>query len=147
MFNLDEAITEWRRQARAEGIKSPELLDELESHLREDVEQRIQSGVNAEQALEAAIQQIGRAGDLKVEFDKLGIANEARRWKMAGVVYSIFAVWISMLPIYSWLTVPKLSGAFSMTDRMLVFTAVAATILSIPGWRWEREPGMQALTR
>jgi hypothetical protein len=37
MFNLDSAIIEWRRKIISAGIKSPDLLDELESHLREDV--------------------------------------------------------------------------------------------------------------
>ena len=39
MFNLDQSITEWRRQMLAAGIKTPALLDELESHLRDDVRQ------------------------------------------------------------------------------------------------------------
>ena len=56
MFNLDEAIAEWRRKMDAGGVKAPVPLDELESHLREDLEQRMQSGANAEQAFEAAVQ-------------------------------------------------------------------------------------------
>jgi hypothetical protein len=37
MFNLDQAIEQWRRQLAVSGIRSLETLDELESHLREDV--------------------------------------------------------------------------------------------------------------
>jgi len=37
MFDLDQAISEWRRQMAAGGIKLPDALDELESHLREEV--------------------------------------------------------------------------------------------------------------
>ena len=46
MFNLDQAIVEWRRQMAAGGIRSPEVLDELESHLRDDVEQQMRLGLD-----------------------------------------------------------------------------------------------------
>jgi hypothetical protein len=47
MFNLDQAIADWRRQMLAAGIKTPVPLEELEIHLREDVEQQMQSGLRA----------------------------------------------------------------------------------------------------
>ena len=50
MFDLEKAIAEWRQQLAAGGVKAPELLDELESHLREDVEEQLHSGFNGEQA-------------------------------------------------------------------------------------------------
>ena len=61
MFSLDQAIAEWRRDLAAGGIKSPELLDEMESHLRDDVEHQIRSGTTAGEAWLAAI---GRLGDV-----------------------------------------------------------------------------------
>jgi hypothetical protein len=39
MFNLEQAIATWRRQMLAAGLKSPVPLEELESHLREEMEQ------------------------------------------------------------------------------------------------------------
>jgi len=41
MFNLEQAILDWRRQMAASGIKAPDVLDELESHLRDDVEAHV----------------------------------------------------------------------------------------------------------
>lgn len=70
MFNLDQAIAEWRRQMAAAGIRTPEALKELETHLRDDVEHRIRSGVSAEQAFDSAVQQLGSANTLKAEFAK-----------------------------------------------------------------------------
>jgi hypothetical protein len=70
MFNLEQSIAEWRRQMRADGIKTPVPLDELENHLREDVEQQMRSGSSAQQGFEIAVRQIGRAGELKNEFKK-----------------------------------------------------------------------------
>jgi hypothetical protein len=59
MFDLEQAISEWRRQMLAAGIKSPVPLEELESHLREEIERQIQSGADGQKALEMASQQIG----------------------------------------------------------------------------------------
>jgi hypothetical protein len=48
------------------------VLNELESHLRDDVEHQTRSGAAAEQAFEAAARRIGHAGVLKHEFAKVG---------------------------------------------------------------------------
>ncbi|HEX4265160.1 MAG TPA: hypothetical protein VH597_12540 [Verrucomicrobiae bacterium] len=50
VFNLDPAITEWRRKMAAGGIKSPAVVDELESHLHEDVEQQMRAGTSARES-------------------------------------------------------------------------------------------------
>jgi leader peptidase (prepilin peptidase)/N-methyltransferase len=89
MFDLDEAIAEWRKQMLAAGIKTPVPLEELESHLRDDVEQQVQSGIDAQQAFEAAVLQIGNAGTLKREFTKVGETKEVLQrkvvWALIGV--------------------------------------------------------------
>ena len=78
MFNLNEEIAEWRRQMLAAGIKTPVPLNELESHLRDDVEQQMRSGLSAQQAFEAAVQGIGQAAVLECEFDKVGGTKQAQ---------------------------------------------------------------------
>jgi hypothetical protein len=78
MFNLDHAIAEWRRQMLAAGIKTPVPLNELENHLRDDVEQQMRSGSSAQQAFQAAVQGIGQAAVLECEFDKVGGMKRAQ---------------------------------------------------------------------
>jgi hypothetical protein len=75
MFELDQAIAEWRRQMAADGLKAPALLDELESHLRDDVERQLQSGAGMEPAFRAAVSRLGPAGALTNEFSKIGEMN------------------------------------------------------------------------
>ncbi len=77
MFELDQAIADWRRTMAADGLKSPALLDELESHLRDDVERHAKSGAAAEKSFHAAVRQLGEPGALKTEFSKIGEANGA----------------------------------------------------------------------
>jgi hypothetical protein len=72
MFNLEEKIAEWRRGMHTAGVKNPEVLDELESHLREDIERKARSGSEIEAAFQMVVEQTGRADVLKEEFVKAG---------------------------------------------------------------------------
>src|SRR5687768_13036549 len=97
MFNLDQAIAEWRRQMAVAGVKDPETLDELESHLRDDVERQLRSGLSERQAFEEAVRRIGQAAALKGEFEKTRPSENSRKLKLllkgiVGVVLAGFVV-------------------------------------------------------
>lgn len=70
MFNLNQAIAAWRGQMAADGIISGEVLDELESHLRDDVEEQVRGGADAEEAFDSAVRRMGPAATLRNEFAK-----------------------------------------------------------------------------
>ena len=70
MFNLDQAIEGWRQQMVRGGVDHPEALDELESHLRDEMETQVRGGANAQVAFNAAVERIGHAANLKHEFAK-----------------------------------------------------------------------------
>jgi hypothetical protein len=76
MFNLDQAIEEWRRQMVVDGLTANAALDELESHLQDDVERQVQSGVVAEQAFRTAVSRLGQSVALTHEFAKIGETSE-----------------------------------------------------------------------
>jgi len=130
MFDLNEAIAEWRRQMRAAGIRTPMPLDELESHLRDDLDRLIQSGSSPAQAFEAAVQRMGQSRMLKAEFEKIGGLREARHGKVIGIACCTFAGLFSLLLAPRFLTIHELSTA----QRMWGLTAVALTVLSIASW-------------
>jgi hypothetical protein len=90
MFDLEPAIANWRQQMLAAGIRTPELLDELELHLREAIAHRHAEGVSEADAFAAAVAQIGPAATLKTEFRKI----EAAAWNrpLALAAWSLFAV-------------------------------------------------------
>ena len=71
MFNLDQAIFEWRRKMISAGIKSSDVLDELEGHLREDIEWQMRQGTAEERAFREAVQRVGAAENLNREFAKV----------------------------------------------------------------------------
>jgi hypothetical protein len=70
MFDLEQSIAEWRRQMLAAGIKTPVPLEELEIHLREEIERQMKSGLSGQDAFEISIRQIGQPKRLNNEFEK-----------------------------------------------------------------------------
>jgi hypothetical protein len=72
MFVLEQSIAEWRKQMLAAGIQTPVPLEELESHLREAIEEQMHFGVIAQQAFETTVRQIGRGEMLQPEFARAG---------------------------------------------------------------------------
>src|SRR4051812_43917621 len=138
MFNLENAISEWRKQMSAGGVKTPAPLDELESHLREDVEQQMRLGLTGQQAFESAVQRIGHVTALRSEFAKV---NEVSREKRKFI--SLFFV-ASALP-YSWAgTFALLHIEMPLNERILGFGAVIITALLICSWPflWKFLPGI-----
>jgi len=69
MLDLERELAEWRREITAAGLNTPDIIRELESHLREDIEQQMKSGVSGPEAFQAAVQRIGQPSILKREFD------------------------------------------------------------------------------
>jgi hypothetical protein len=55
----------------AAGIKSPVPLEELEIHLRDEIEQQTKSGLSETEAFKTAIQKIGQAHVVQNEFKKV----------------------------------------------------------------------------
>lgn len=71
MRDLESQIASWRREMKVSGIGSREVLDELEGHLRDDIERRMQSGVEAQRAFELAAESMGQPRMLRSEFQKI----------------------------------------------------------------------------
>jgi hypothetical protein len=127
MFNLDQAMTEWRRQMSAGGIKAPSVLDELESHVREDVERQMRSGTNVENAFEAAVRKIGPASALKNEFKKSTAAAVAEKLMIAvAVLFVAFGIFLSSVTVVFCYLTPG--------ERFVGLTAMSLTIVTACGW-------------
>jgi hypothetical protein len=101
MFDLENSIADWRQQMLAAGIKTPVPLEELESHLREEIEQQMKSGLSEREIFNSAVQNIGQAGLLKTEFKKaggfiswLGENKSARINRIFGALWLAFCSWV-----------------------------------------------------
>ena len=78
MFNLETAINNWRQRMLAAGIQSPAPLAELESHLREEIEQQVHAGLGEAAAFQSALQKFGAAPEVRAEFAKIVEPGTAR---------------------------------------------------------------------
>jgi len=132
MFNLDQAIAEWRRQMIAGKIKSAEVLDELESHVREDAERKIRSGMNPPQAFEASVRAIGRGDTLKAEFAKVEGFTEARAGKLIGIALSVLTTGFALMATPAFFTIREMT----LGQRLVGLAAVAAIFFAIMSWRF-----------
>ena len=96
MFNLEQSIADWRQQMLAAGIQSPEPLEELESHLREEISGQIKSGLNQQKAFDSATQKIGQPGLLKTEFKQVsGFYNFPAKSKILRTNQILGLLWLA----------------------------------------------------
>src|SRR5262249_16628667 len=119
-------------QMTAGGIKTSTVLDELESHLREDVERQMKSGATAEQAFQEAVERIGQSSLLKAEFAKLGGFREARQGKLIGIALCVLDAAFSLMWAPRFLTIHEMA----IGQRILGLGAFAVTFLSVLSWRF-----------
>lgn len=133
MFNLQESIANWRQQMAAAGIKSPTTLDELESHLREEMEKLAHSGILSEaEAFKIAKDRIGQSDLLAAEFSKISGWREERLLKLVGIGCGAFALLVSLWAAPHMLFAPQMSP----TLRLSGWAAVTLTLFSVASWRF-----------
>ena len=136
MFNLEQSIAEWRKQMLVAGIKSPVPLEELEIHLREEIERQIKSGMEVQQAFEMTVSQMGQAKELKTEFAKgrrlkslLETELIKKKWDLKWGPVLHFVIFTAVLILFSSLVLLK-QGAFSEMTSLGRTSCLAAVILS-----------------
>ncbi|HEY2081483.1 MAG TPA: permease prefix domain 1-containing protein, partial [Verrucomicrobiae bacterium] len=143
MFNLDQSIAEWRRQMAVGGIKSRDVLDELESHLREDVEQQVASGATAKQAFCEAVTRMGSAEEVRGEFAKMVTPPVPFSPKLLRACCAGMALFVFLIETWTLL-------AFEMTlaERVLGMTfvlLVAGYIGALPYLNRALFPGVRGM--
>ena len=86
MFDLKQSITDWRRQMLAAGIKTPVPLEELESHLHEEIGRLVKSGLDEQSAFNTSVEKIGPMQAIRNEFEKVeeesARARQGRHWRI-----------------------------------------------------------------
>jgi len=134
MFNLEQAILEWRRQMLAAGVKTPVPLEELEIHLREDIEQRTKSGSDEQTAFTAAVQKIGSGCTLRNEFQKLEPARGSRRQYFFLEIMFLAGTLLIPLVVGSQAFFFKDGGFSDMTFGQQISILTAAVTFSLLAW-------------
>jgi len=97
MFNLEQSILKWRQGMLAAGIKTPVPLEELEGHLREEIEAQVQLGRSEPAAFAAAVASVGGAPGVRAEFAKIAEPGTAREEIFMGIVLVVAAI---LIPVF-----------------------------------------------
>ncbi len=134
MNNFEPNIADWRRQLMAAGIKSAEVLDELESHLRDDIERRARSGADASQLFQRAVAQIGQPQSLKAEFDQIKERKYMKRGMM--IVLGIVGVMVGMALVMPAVAQYRQVGAMQHEEPWLFLIGSLMTLAGcVAGFR------------
>jgi hypothetical protein len=128
MFNLDQSINEWRRQMAGNGIGTPKVLDELESHLRDDIQRQTRAGESVENAFALAAKRIGDAGTLKAEFVRAG--------RMRGAMEKLMiAVCVVMVGFITLLSAAGVVLCYTnLSDRIMASVAIICILFAACRW-------------
>ena len=127
MFDLEQSIANWRQQMLAAGIKTSGPLEELEIHLREEIERQMSAGFNAPEAFGIAVEHIGQANLLKQEFQKINHGDKMQ--KQRRVAAAAFAM---ILGVYAMVIIGVLLKMdLALDEQLSGFAAVAAMFLSV----------------
>ena len=139
MFNLETAISQWRDRLVVTGLKSRETLDELESHLRDDIEDIVRSGKTLENAFELAVVQIGQSAALAEEFSKLRPERRRRPKYLMGfsLISAVLILWTT-----TWILVE--TGIHTFADGLVcaAIYLVATYLVALP-FCYHRLPSLQ----
>jgi hypothetical protein len=128
MFDLERAIAGWRQRVNAAGVKTGKILDELESHLRDELARQVNSGSSPEAAFELAVRKIGESDAIATEFEKAAPGKEFRERKIK-LLCVVFTGLLYLLPFV--LSIPKPWIGFEPVQRWLGIGAIVLTILSL----------------
>ena len=128
MFDVEQSIADWRQQMLAAGIKTPVPLAELESHLREEVDQQMREGVSAQAAFAMAVQRIGQANALKDEFEKTSAEGLRLRY------LCIFCFLSAPLLVFVnlWALQPGETSPVALFGGLATMSLAASYILGLP---------------
>lgn len=128
MPDLDTHLAEWRRRIKHHHAGREDILDELESHLRDEIASLIQQGEPSERAFHLAVARLGGMADIAAEFAK--VPPMALPWLPIRAVAMLGLVVVTgmLLPL-----VPKLRAggwdALLALHRGLVTLGYVATLL------------------
>ncbi len=136
MFHVDQAIAIWRQKMLSAGMESSVSLDELESHLRDVIDEQHAHGLNLEQSFQVAMAQIGSATAITAEFKKVRNMNKPKREK---IIYAIRALGFTAFAAMSVYGLFAGRIGASVGERLLGLSAVALTgiliVASAHAWR------------
>ncbi|HSZ59367.1 MAG TPA: cytochrome c biogenesis protein CcsA [Tepidisphaeraceae bacterium] len=152
MFDMEKQIESWRATVSGALGKRGDAIDELEGHLRDDLEKLAREGLAPEQAWEEAMKRLGTPEQLASEFDKARFPKWLAAWCAVGglVVVGALAGWLALrlphrrgdllLAVHVFAVTTGYSAVFAVG-----FLSLWATIWqALRGWDASRDAALRA---
>ena len=140
MFELEQQIKTWRVELERKRVGGPDILDELESHLREQFARLHGRGMSDAESFRIAVNKLGPADHIKHEFLKL------RNERGTAFILGIFAVWYVLMGLSTLSSMPIFGiDGFSQNAGRSAVCAVLFGLQMLVGiglmlrksfWRW-----------
>lgn len=117
MFDLNKKINEWKKQLHKNPSFEEGYIEELESHLRDFIEEKIKSGLTEEAAFKFALKKIGEAEDIGGEYFKTDTTNKVSgrpSWKtprwVPDLIWNYFKVAVRNIKKYKGISFTNIFG-------------------------------------
>jgi len=127
MFDLEEAIRQWRKTLLKNEALEDGYIAELESHLRDEIEHQISLGLTDQKAFEKATEGLGQADILGTEFYKSHIGRPP--WKpsrfMPDLIWNYFKIALRKMKRqkgYSFINIVGLAIGMACVFIILLWT-------------------------
>lgn len=128
MFNLETALSTWRHQYKYSSAFKGRDLDELEQHLRDQVDFLIEEGQSPEEAFRQAVQELGGFHETETEFRRVSWNKTKDRKEVGMVIRSQF----SMIASYFTVAIRSLkkNRVSSIINVFSLGLAISVTLVS-----------------
>ncbi len=96
-FNLDHVLTDWKQGFLTQTNMSEDQVEELESHLLDEMDHLKTTGLNEEEAFIIATKRIGSQAFLSAEYDKVNepkIFTSKSKSFFTGIIFSCYVLFL-----------------------------------------------------
>ncbi|MEM7346770.1 MAG: permease prefix domain 1-containing protein [Chloroflexota bacterium] len=136
MFNLEEAIINWRQRLAQHETMGGEIVAELEDHLREAIQALTEAGLTETEAFWLAAKRMGTSETLTMEFEK--VSNKSvwlRRlqWMLSG--YLVIHLLTQGIDIFSF-QLASLVAALQSSGVIVVTVYILSNLMIFGGLYW-----------
>ena len=146
MFDLENKITTWKKSLHKNRSFEEGYIEELESHLRDLIEEKIKEGKNKEEAFEIAIGTIGKINDIGEEYFKSDTTNKISgrpSWKapnwMPDLIWNYFKVAVRNIKKYKSISFTNIFGLSIGIASVLVITMLVMYEMSFDQFHKNKE--------
>lgn len=139
MFQLKEAIQHWRSNLLQNQTVTDTDVEELESHLRDEIDSLVLTGLNEEEAFMVASHRMGDSRTIGYEFAKVNPSLAWRRrafWMLFGILLSMLVHGVSWgcsracSALLAWMNInPYISGVTSVLVHIGIFVVLLFGII------------------